>query len=197
MDLALARGARHHGDRSHHDASAPGADGRLRAWVSRHRRNRAARSPDASLWQLALFWALSNGPPTVLLLAFVTRRVRAVGPLVLLFTIVAVLGSQVLVSAVGATDTGMRAVVRMGVAVGLHATAMLMTIAALGFASFGVLGWLALRAIGRSYQRRGMSDQSLMVAAMWMLFAVTGSIGLVFEGVAWGLTSVVAVVPVY
>ena len=27
-------------------------------------------------------------------------------------------------SAVGATDTGMRAVVRMGVAVGLHATAM-------------------------------------------------------------------------
>ena len=54
-----------------------------------------------------------------------------------------------------------------------------MTIAALGFASFGVLGWLALRAIGRSYQRRGMSDQSLMVAAMWMLFAVTGSIGLV------------------
>ncbi len=151
------------------------------------------RSPDASLWQLALFWALSNGPPTVLLLAFVTRRVRAVGPLVLLFTIVAVLGSQVLVSAVGATDTGMRAVVRMGVAVGLHATAMLMTIAALGFASFGVLGWLALRAIGRSYQRRGMSDQSLMVAAMWMLFAVTGSIGLVFEGVAWGLTSVVAV----
>ena len=38
------------------------------------------RSPDASLWQLALFWALSNGPPTVLLLAFVTRRVRAVGP---------------------------------------------------------------------------------------------------------------------
>ena len=42
VDLALARGARHRGDRRHHDASAPGADGRLRAWVSRHRCNRAA-----------------------------------------------------------------------------------------------------------------------------------------------------------
>ena len=53
-----------------------------------------ARNPEMGWYELPLFWLLTNGPPTVLLAAFLTRRIRAVGPMVLAFTVIAVVGSQ-------------------------------------------------------------------------------------------------------
>ena len=55
-----------------------------------------ARSPQLTIGQLIIaHWLLTNGPPTVLLYAFLTRRIRAVGPLVITFMVVAVAGSQI------------------------------------------------------------------------------------------------------
>jgi hypothetical protein len=54
------------------------------------------RSPQLTFDQLILaHWLWTNGPATVLLLAFLNRRVRAVGPLVLVLMVGAVIGSIV------------------------------------------------------------------------------------------------------
>lgn len=59
------------------------------------------RNPSLSALDIARFWAITNLPATVLLLAFLHRRIRAVGPLVLAFMVVAVIGSQVAVGVAG------------------------------------------------------------------------------------------------
>src|SRR5262249_59872347 len=52
------------------------------------------RSPDASLSQLVLFWSTTNVFETILVAILLARPVRAVGPLVLAFMAVAVLGPR-------------------------------------------------------------------------------------------------------
>jgi hypothetical protein len=59
------------------------------------------RSPDLTTFQLAYLWFNANLIPSVLLLFFLHRRIRAVGPLVLIFMIVGVAGATVLVSVTG------------------------------------------------------------------------------------------------
>jgi hypothetical protein len=63
------------------------------------------RSPQLTFGQLILaHWLWTNGPATVLLLAFLNRRVRAVGPLVLVFMVGAVIGSIVALDIAGSTE---------------------------------------------------------------------------------------------
>ena len=62
----------------------------------------------------------------------------------------------------------------------------------LGFALFGLLGWWLLRWLGRAYRAKRMSDQSLTVDALWLLFGVLQSFTLAFEGWGWIFTGLVA-----
>ncbi|HET7158602.1 MAG TPA: hypothetical protein VFI62_06380, partial [Burkholderiales bacterium] len=144
--------------------------------------------------QLATFWLYTNAPATVLLLAFLHRRVRAVGPLVLSFMVTAVIGSQVLISAIGASDAGLRGAVTVGSFFGLGGTQVFFTMMLLGFVLFGIAGWWLLKWIGQRYQARRMSDQSLTLDAMWLLFGIVQSITLAFEGWAWIFTGLFAFV---
>ena len=75
------------------------------------------RNSELCLTQLASFWLFTNAPATLLLLAFLRRRVRAVGPLVLAFMVTAIIGSQILMSIVGSDAAAQRAAVSF---VGLH-----------------------------------------------------------------------------
>ena len=70
-----------------------------------------SRSPDLTWSQVFLSWALYDLPPTVLLLTFLSRRVRAVGPLILTFMLLALIGSDVLVSLVGIRERYLREVI--------------------------------------------------------------------------------------
>ena len=152
------------------------------------------RNAELSPGQLAMFWLYTNAPATVLLLAFLHRRVRAVGPLVLSFMVTAVIGSQVLLSAVGASDAGLRGAVTVGSFFGLGGTQVFFMTMVLGFVLFGIAGWWVLKWIGRRYQARRMSDQSLTLDAMWLLFGIVQSITLAFEGWAWIFTGLFAFV---
>jgi hypothetical protein len=151
-----------------------------------------ARNLELSASQVAFFWAFTNAPATILLLAFLHRRVRAVGPLVLTFMVIAVLGSQVLLSVTSADDAGIRAALAVGALFGLGGTGVFYGIMLLGFVLFGVLGWFLLKWLGRRYQARRMSDQSLTLDAMWLLFAVVQSITFAFEGWMWVFTGLAA-----
>ena len=57
-----------------------------------------------------------------------------------------------------------------------------------------MLGWWLLKRIRRSYQRKTMSDQSLSVDAIWLLYGSFYAMILAFGGPGWSLLAVVAFV---
>lgn len=150
------------------------------------------RSDTTSAGELVMLWLLMNLPPTLLLLAYLARRIRAVGPLVLVFMVLALTGSLLIQSLVGANEDLMRAAVTAGMALGLSGVGTFWAVAAVGFALFGIGGWLTLGWIGRRYEAKRMSDQSLTLDAVFLMFGVVHSIGLVFEGWYWIFTGLAA-----
>ena len=147
-----------------------------------------ARNPDLTALQVATFWLIANGPATLLLAAFLHRRVRAVGPLVLAFMVVAVTGAQVFIGFIDSSERAMRIAVEVGGAFDLDGYATFFAVILAGFAVFGIAGWWLLKWLGSRYQRRRMSDQSLTLDSMWLFFAIEQSISFAFEGWAWVFT---------
>jgi hypothetical protein len=144
-----------------------------------------ARSPDFTWNQAALFWIIENGPATVLLYLFLMRRIRSVGPLVLVFAIIALLGSQLAVSLLGASEARMRMAVEIGAGVGLGGSGVFVATLLLGLLLFAVLGWLVLRWIGARYSAKKFSDESLTADVIFVLFGIIASVDLVFEHWMW------------
>jgi hypothetical protein len=151
-----------------------------------------ARSPTFDWKQAAVFWLLNNGPPTILLLAYLNRRVRAVGPLVLLFMLLAVTGATAVVSLAGANLSLLRLALRVGSALGLGATGIFVGLHLVGFVLLGAVGWLVLEWVRRRYDRKTMSDESITFDALWLLFGVVHGLDLFFEGPAWIFSGLVA-----
>lgn len=152
-----------------------------------------ARSPDLTVGQVVQHWLVTNAPPTVLLYAFLARRVRAVGPIVLAFAVLAVLGSQLAVTLVGSSEANMRAAVEFGSAVGLGGYGTFWATIAAGFVVFAIGAWVVLKWLGARYAAKQLSDETLTIDAMMLLFGITHSIGLVFEHWAWIGSGFVAV----
>jgi hypothetical protein len=152
----------------------------------------ALRNPQMPVYQFPLVWLITNGPATVLLYAFLARRVRAVGPLVLTFALVALVGAQLALSVVGANDAMLRAAVTAGGVVGLGGTGVFWATFALGFVVFAFAGWLVLRAIARGYARKRISDESVTIDSVFVLFAIAQSVSLVFEHWAWIASGAIA-----
>lgn len=150
------------------------------------------RNPGLSALDIARFWAITNLPATVLLLAFLHRRIRAVGPLVLAFMVVAVTGSQVAVGVAGQSEATLRAVIDVGSLLGLGGAQLFWGLMLAGAAGAGVLGWQVLKWLGRRHVARRSSDQALTLEAMWLLFAVVQTVSFAFEGLAWLASGVVA-----
>ena len=150
------------------------------------------RNPSLSALDIARFWAITNLPATVLLLAFLHRRIRAVGPLVLAFMVVAVIGAQVAIGLAGQSETTLRAVIEVGSVLGLGGAQLFWGLMLAGAAGAGVLGWQVLKWLGRRHVARRSSDQALTLEAMWLLFAVVQTVSFAFEGLAWLASGVVA-----
>ena len=151
-----------------------------------------ARNPDLGLWQLPLYWVLTNGAESILLMTFLLRPIRAVGPLVLTFLLMVAIGSQTLLSVAAANGAVFRKIAGIGFGLGLSGTGVFFGMILLGIAVFAALGWPLLRWIGRRYEAKKFSDQSITIDSMFLLFAVVQSIGLAFQGALWILTGLVA-----
>jgi hypothetical protein len=144
-----------------------------------------ARNPTLTPGALLVFWLTTNGPESVLVFAFLARRVRAVGPVVLAFVSTAVAGAMLAVQLAGMNETVLRRIAGAGFAAGLDATGVFVGLHVVGFASFAVLGWLVLRRLARRYQQKALSDQTLVVYAVVLVFGIAQAVPLTFSG--WGL----------
>jgi hypothetical protein len=151
-----------------------------------------ALSPELTWSQAWLAWIMFDLPATVLLLTCLSPRIRAVGPLILTFLLLALTGSDVAVSIASSRDSYLRAFIDLTDLVGLGAVGTFIALLATGFLMFAVLGWAALQWIGRRYQAKKMSDESVTVDSVWMLFGVVHSVNLVFGHPLWALAGVVA-----
>jgi hypothetical protein len=147
---------------------------------------------EAFTWDQAVrLWLLTNVPGTFLILAFLPRPIRAVGPLVLVFMVAAVAGTtlwhNVLEFAGG--PRVFLPVINFFNALGLESRqavdATTYAVEILGALGLAVLGWLFLRGIGRLYRRRLITDQSVIIDSLWFLFALTSAIDFTFFGLAW------------
>lgn len=151
-----------------------------------------ARSPNLRWYDPAVFWVITNGAETALLFLFLARPIRAVGPLVVTFAILALAGSLLALNVVGASDDRIRAAVEAGALLGLGGTEIFVYTLVFGFALFALGGWLALRRLGQRYQRKRLSDESLTIDTVFLFFGISQSVSFAFEGAAWAATGLVA-----
>jgi hypothetical protein len=151
-------------------------------------------------------WLVANGLPTALLLMFLNRRVRAVGPLLLGLITVATTGVvlawlAVFTKAGSGRFAGVTvAIAEAGAAAGLTAPwllravlyALLLLILLAALFGFGRLGWWLLQRLRRAYLRKAINDRTLALDALWLYFAACYAMLLSTGGLAWALAPLLA-----
>jgi hypothetical protein len=135
-------------------------------------------------------WAYSGLPVTLFLLVALGRRVRAVGPLVLVFMIIAVAGATFSIDLL-AQRSIQEGALSLARALGLDQFVFELTNVA-GFVLFGVLGWITLAWIRRRYDAKHLSDQSLTIDSIWLLFTIYHSIDLEVEWKGWAFVGLLS-----
>lgn len=151
-----------------------------------------ARSPDLTVAQLAYLWLNANGIPSILLLVFLNRRIRAVGPLVMILMLLGVTGASLLVSVAGSNPKLLRAISDFAASIGLGATGTLGGLHLIGFVVFAIAGWVILGSLRQMYERKQLSERSIIVDTIWLLFGIVNSTSLAFEGPRWIVSGLVA-----
>jgi hypothetical protein len=146
------------------------------------------------LGQLLYLWLNSNLAATLLLVVFLNRRIRAVGPLVLVFMVLCVAGMILIVSFTGDNHNLLKALSDFSLSIGLGSSAMLVILHIIGLAVFAIVGWIILGALRRLYATKNISEQSIIIDAVWLLFGIVNSIGLVSQGRWWILSGLAAYV---
>ena len=141
--------------------------------------------------QLVMSWLVMNGTPTVLLLLCLNRWSRAVGPPVFAFVTTVVSGLIVAWFALLSTR-GSAMVVGVADSTGMSVPQLLMATAALTALLCGIVGWSLLRWVRREYVRKRVNDRSLMLDAVWLVFASFYAVAFALEGPRWSAAGILA-----
>ncbi len=142
-------------------------------------------SSDTPVSQMFLSWIIFNLPATILILAFLNRKIRAVGPLVLTFMFLATTGAVIAVSILAYDENLLEVVAEIGYSFGLDAYAVLIAVILVGFGILALVGWYVLKFLGRLYIDKKISDKSINADSLMLLYSVAQSISLAFEGAIW------------
>ena len=137
---------------------------------------------------MLILWLSVNAAPTFLVLVCFNRRVRAVAPLVLALVTTAISGTWVVLLTMF-SSRGADATVSVAVATAVSVYWLVLGTVVLALAIFGAAGWALARWIGRAYRRRGVSDQSLLLDGLWLLFASFYTMWLALGGLRWTATA--------
>jgi tetratricopeptide (TPR) repeat protein len=143
----------------------------------------------APFLQPLLFWGLEV-VPTLFLLLFLNRSLRAIGAVLFAFMFCVFIGAIG-----GLVALSMHGVMKMFISVTSSATASIWLAPLAGMILFAPLGWLIVSVMRRRYEARRLSDQTLVFDSIWLfqtlllcnaLFHDAGSVGWVGLG-AFGL----------
>ena len=134
--------------------------------------------------RLLRIWLLVNGAPTLLLLLFLNPWLRAVGPLVLAFMTIVATGLVVF---------GLTLMTRSGRDFGVWLTKVsgwlpsrtIPLVTVLVVLAFAALAWRFAYLIRRGYVQKRSNDRSLILDAVWLLFAMYYAMWFALVGVAW------------
>jgi hypothetical protein len=74
----------------------------------------------------------------------------------------------------------------------LGATATLWGLHLIGFVVFAIAGWVILGSLRQMYERKQLSERSITVDTIWLLFGIVNSTSLVIEGPRWIVSGLVA-----
>lgn len=140
-----------------------------------------------------VFWGLTAGLPTLIVLLYLHRSVRAVGVVVVAFTYVGLLGANGLVAFVGGSVDRIRGASRIGTFLGVGAPTVFVGLLLIGFGVAAVAGWLALRALGRAYRDHGLPSDVVQIGAIWLLFAGLQGLPLAFTSPVLALAAPLAI----
>ena len=129
------------------------------------------------LLQGLVFWTLSLSYSPFLLL-FMNRAVRAIGPPLLAMMLVLTASSALALIAV-ATPTGTTATAKLVAALHVPVSLFLPFVMLLGMLASAPLAWLAGRLLRAAYAGKRLTDQSLMIDAIWLFQAGVLSLSLI------------------
>lgn len=129
-----------------------------------------AISPDLTVAQLLKLWLVTNGPPSLLIVALLWRPVRSIAPLVMSFLLVIITGGIVIGGLLLTPDQGRKAF-EVGSSLGLGPAGIFFGAHIVGLFLFAIPGWWLLRRIGNTYRRKHTSDQSIMLDSLFFIFA--------------------------
>jgi len=161
--------------------------------------------PLPSFAQPLLLWLL-YALPSLFLILFLNRTIRTIGPLVLIFAFVLMLGSHIAISLLSIPVVA-NVAITVAIAAGLGGPAAFWGMAALGMLAAAWPGWLAVAFLRDRYAAKRMSEFQLTANAIWTLQAVILSLSIYREQgavamsaalvplIAWRLTLYLALRP--
>jgi hypothetical protein len=132
-----------------------------------------------------LLWAL-YAAPSLFLLLFLNRTVRAVGPVLLIFGSLVFLGWHIATVALG-TSVGMQAATWVFASTEIGAGILWFGVIGVGLVIGAVFGWLVVGRVAKAYSARRFSEQMLIVDSIWFLQALLLCSSLSFEVGYWGV----------
>lgn len=165
---------------------------------------------------MLVFWLGTVGPPALFLIPLLHPRLRAVGPLVFAFMVLGI-GGMLLAVSLAMTTVGSWLLVRaalllqlagelvnaapsgsgLGLIQSLAANDILAVLggtALLGFVLFGVFAWYVLGTVGRLYQSKLISDQSVLIDLIWLIFTINLVLMQSFQGLEWSAAALLSFV---
>ena len=119
------------------------------------------------IFQPLLLWAI-YALPSLFLLLFLNRTIRAIGPLVLVFVFVLMLGTHVALTFLAVPRVADVAVTA-AVATGFGGSTLFWSIIALGALLAAWPAWLAVKFLRDRYAAKRSSELMLTISAVWML----------------------------
>src|ERR1043166_1064563 len=163
--------------------------------------------PLPAVFQPLLLWVL-YALPSLFLLLFLNRTIRTIGPLVLVFVFILMVGGHIAVQLLSLPSVAYVAVT-VAIAIGLGGLAAFWGTALLGVLVAAWPAWLAVAFLRDRYAAKRMSEFQLTVNAIWMLQALMLSLSLFREHsvlamsaalvplIAWRLTLTLALQPTF
>jgi hypothetical protein len=136
----------------------------------------------------AVLWFLQSGIATILLLAFMLPRVRTIGPLVFAFMTIGAFGANLLLVPLENSSV-QGAAGKASASTGLDVTVWIILALLIGFAIASVVGWATLTWVRRRYDAKIISDQSLVIDAIWLFFTVVNAVDIATASSAWAFAS--------